>query len=46
VTFLLLFILLAFLAGLRGADRPTTRAWPLVALACGLATLYLSYEMI
>ena len=44
--FLLLFLLLAFLAGLRGADRPSTRAWPIVVFACGVASLYLSYEMI
>jgi hypothetical protein len=44
--FLLLFMLLAFIGGLHRADRPSTRAWPLVPLALGLASLYLSYEMI
>ena len=44
--FLLFFLLLAFIVGLRSANRPSTRAWPFVVLAFGLASVYLSYEMI
>jgi hypothetical protein len=46
VKFLLLLLLLAFVVGLRSANRPSTRAWPFVLLAFGVASLYLSYEMI
>ena len=44
--FLLLFLFLAFIAGLRAADRPSIRAWPFVVLAFVVASLYLSYKMI
>jgi hypothetical protein len=46
LSFLLLFLFLAFLGGLLRADLPRASTWPLVPLAFGLALLYLSYERI
>lgn len=44
--FLLFLLFLAFIVGLRSADRRSPRSWPFVVLAFGVASMYLSYEMI
>jgi len=46
VKYLLLFLLLAFVVGVRSVHRPSTRAWPFVILAFALGAGFLSLAVI